>query len=174
VAKDYGHMQIVYRASDSFNSKAGTLIAWGFLNPALDGVDFLVANGASIIAAPGQYANFYYHFGNGTDNIFDYGGISASVGADAIPSRQWTHFAITWDAEAGLFNTYQDGVLVNAGTTAPTYILTQRKITIGGDYLYKEMDYWQGAIDTIDIYGDVKDVTFVLADFNSTKASYGR
>ncbi len=169
----YRHNQICYRASDSFNPKKGTLLAWAFLNPAL-AADFVVANGPAIIAAPGQFANFYYHFGNADDHDFAYGGLSpATSGPEPMTSGVWYQLACTWDAVAGLFAVYMNGVLLDSSVTVPTYILNFRKFFIGGDYVFAPMDYWQGSIDKVDIYGEAKDVAFILADFNATKATYG-
>jgi hypothetical protein len=45
---------------------------------------------------------------------------------------------------------------------------------IGGDGYFGPMDFWAGAIDAVDIYGEAKDTATILADFNSTKTAYGR
>jgi hypothetical protein len=173
-AQTSGHNQIVYRASDAFNEQQGTAIAWAFLSHAMD-TEAIAANGPTIIGAPGQQSNFYWHYGNTTANILGYGGDgSAASGPQAIPKNQWTHLAISWDAVNNVFRVYQDGVLLDTGTDAPTHVLTARKITVGGDYVYAEMDYWQGAIKALDIYANVMSDAAVLADYNATKASYGR
>lgn len=175
-AASSGHTQIHYRGSDSFNPLKGTLTSWAFLTPALDAgsTEMIVANGPSIIGAPGQYTNFYYHFGNGNSNAFEYGGLqNAAEGASTMNAGQWYHLAITWDKATETYAVYANGVLIEQGAVASTYALTYRKFIIGGDYLYAPMDYWQGSIKTVNIYGEAKDAAFIDADFDATKAAYG-
>jgi hypothetical protein len=176
-AASVGHNQLIYRTSDSFNPKQGTAIAWAFLNPAMAS-EFLLANGPTILAGPGQNANFYWHFGGSVGNerhILEYGADTSSAeGVSALTSGTWYHFACSWDTVANSFKTYLDGTLLNEQTNAPTFILTPRKLMVGGDYYYAAMDYWQGAIDTLDIYGAPIGDAAVTADFDATKATYGR
>ncbi|MBK7497359.1 MAG: laminin G domain-containing protein [Candidatus Omnitrophica bacterium] len=172
-AKTIGHTQIHYRASDSFNVNKGTLVAWAYLEGGLGAVDW-PGNGPSIIGAPGQFCEFYYHFGDGIQNRFEYGGVQgAAVGNADMTAGQWYHLAITWDKAAETYAVYQNGVLIDEGTEPSPYSLTYRKFIMGGDYMFAEMDYWQGSVKLFRIWGEAKDATFIDADFDSTKASYG-
>ena len=172
-AASYRHNQIVYRAIDSFNIHKGTAIAWAFLDSD-PSTDWISGNGPVLIAAPGQYGGFYWHT---LPTLYRamWSGTSPYVEdiTYAPTTRQWTHYALTWDTSVPEMRIYIDGVLKDTANTA-SKLATQRKLMIGGDGYFGPMDFWQGAVDTIDIYGEAKDTSTILADFNATKATYGR
>lgn len=169
----YRHNQIIYRAADSFNVNKGTAIIWAYLN-SNPGTDWISGQGPTLIAAPGQYGGFYYHTLPGLNRLM-WSGIAPYVenSSFSVTQGQWSHYAVTWDNSVPEARIYLDGVLIATGNTA-SKTATQRKIMIGGDGYFGPMDYWAGAIDTIDIYGSAQSTATILADYNATKATYGR
>lgn len=173
-----GHNMLIYRMKDSFNIKKGTSIIWAFLwnDPATESI---AANGPTLLSAPGQYNAFYWHMGTTAgvtwDHLFNYGGLNGAqeTTLNMAGKNVWTQLAISWDQAGSSYKIFKDGVEIASGSSASP-VMTQRKLMIGGDFVWAPMDYWQGAIDSVKIYGDVKDEAFILADFNATKATYGR
>ncbi len=169
--------QIHYRGSDSFNPRKGTMIAWGFLWDADITNDFVTANGPTLLAAPGQHANFYIHFGNADQQIFDYGNLNPATTYIGLGMTRgtWYQFGYTWDTTVSpsVFKTFKDGVETSSATSLTNRLLTNRKFIIGGDYVFASMDYWQGAIDHFEIWGSANE-TAITDNWNAMKAAYGR
>lgn len=169
-----GWNTIVYRGSDSFNPNKGTLIAWAFLDSEPNN-EFVTSNGPTLLAAPGQYGNVYWHISS-NDYRLESAGVNGTGSATpfSVTQRIWYHYAVTYETSGGSTSVkmYLDGVEVDSTTTGSAKLLTFRKFMIGGDYVYGAMDYWQGAIDRVTIYGSVKDAAFILNDFNSTVGDY--
>ena len=72
------------------------------------------------------------------------------------------------------FKLYKDGALLQTTTTTPDQVLNFRSFLVGGDYKRGNHDHWEGAIREMRIWGEPKSDAFVLADFNATKADYGK
>lgn len=169
--------QLVYRMTDSWNIKKGTAIAWGFLWDADVDNDFITANGPTPIGGPGQFANFYWHIQNADEQTLDYGGKSPAVTTPNInlTRNQWHQFAITWDTTVtpNTFSVYLDGALRQTTTQTDNRVLTHRKIIVGGDFVYASMDFFQGALDHMEIWG-APNATAISDDWTARRASYGR
>jgi hypothetical protein len=173
-----GWNQIVYSGADSFNILKGTAIAWGFLwlDESTDG---LPADGPTIIAAPGQFSNFYWHIGP-TGNGFEllYGTIGTPlvrVTPYASTIGQYYQYGVTWDqtVSPAQFKLYVDGAEVASTTSSSTVNMLPRKFIVGGDYIWGRMDFWHGALDHIEVWG-APNPTAILDDWNARKTSYGR
>ena len=170
-----GWSGIVYRGTDSLNPNKGSAIAWAYLDGD-PGTDYITSNGPTLMAANGQYGNLYWHVLSNQLRIETGGQLMGTAQPFSATARTWYHWAATWETAGGncTTNLYLDGVLVDNETKSSAYLVSNRKFMIGADGFYGPMDYWSGAIDSFKIYGGVKDATFILADFDATKAAYGR
>jgi hypothetical protein len=125
---------------------------------------------------PGQYNDgFYFH--HEIDALdFIYTSIANRYTPFTSDRNIWYHYAIAYDATGGTpdYRLYRDGVLLQQTNSAVTLKLWPRFGLIGGDLLGGNHDHWQGAIDTLDIYGSAISTADILADFNATKAAYGK
>jgi len=163
---------LVYRAVDSINYEKGTAIFWAYKGVD-NSTDFIIPNGPTLLGAPGQQYNFYLHELNGSLD-FEYNSINSGA-ANTNSRNTWYHYAFTWDASSSptVLKVYVNGALIYTDNGSTVDALTHRKFIIGVDYLHSSVDWWPGAIDTIDIYGSVKTLTEIDTDFDNTKASYG-
>lgn len=168
----------VYRAKDSFNSDNGTAIFWAYLyyDP---NVSSLTTNGPTFLASPGQGNNLYMTVPPDSFALQAHGITNAVTETPFInAANTWTHFACTWNYDDTtntiVAKVFVNGVEVQSTTTGSAkWMSPNRKFCLGADYAFGPMDYWQGAIGQVRIYGEAKDATFIDADYDNTKADYG-
>lgn len=178
------HNTLKYRAKDSINYNKGTAIVWGAMYVVPD--ETLVNAGPTLLGGSGQNRDWYFRVSTQAGApqwalTLDYNGdITRTFGLN--PTRNtWYHYSVTWDNTLGTpeVKTYLDGSIdTNDTIAALSSDLRSRHLWVGNDgtpsMIFMNQDHWPGVIDSIKIYGDVKDAAFLLSDFNSTKATYGR
>lgn len=176
-ASNVGWSFPVYRAKDSIKATKGTFIAWGFLdeNP---NTDHLPSNGPVLLAMPGQGKNIYYNVAPDQNTVQAHNVSNAGLETPfSLTPRTWTHFAMTWDFNSSTsqitIKMYLNGSEIDSRTSNSATNFLPGKFTVGADFVYGLMDYWSGALGQIRIYGEAKDATFVLSDYNGSKADYG-
>lgn len=173
---------LVYPNERAFNPNKGTLIAWAM--PFFSSADCIAPTGPTWLSSTGNSFEFYTDIGSLSDMKLSYGlaGGTPVLGAVvSIVANTWYQWVYTWDntVSPAQFSSYQNGTLIESQTASrnpmspKNFMIGNMSREINTDKFAGPVDYWNGIIDKVDVYGSALDAAAIDADCEANKATYG-
>lgn len=94
-----------------------------------------------------------------------------------ITPDQWVFVAFTFEKASNTWNVYQDGILVNTGSSQYMILPTDKEVSMGYDHpgpFYPATYFFTGCLDEIRIYQRSLSASEIIELFNATSVSVSK